>query len=69
MAIEDTTIECPICKTVIEDVYLFPDLIARFYKWTGTVNIKNGISHKPWYCTKHPINEMKNFEEKQRLNI
>ena len=69
MTIEDATIECSICKTVIEDVYLFPDVIARFYKWTGTINTKNGISYKSWYCAKHPINEITNFEEKQRLNI
>lgn len=61
MTTEDATIECPICKTVIEDVYLFPDVIARFYKWTGMVNIRNG---KSWYCPKHPISEITDFEEK-----
>lgn len=64
MTTDDATIECPICKTIIEDVHLFPDIIARFYKWTGIVNAKNGISHKSWYCPKHHINEIKDFEEK-----
>ena len=62
MTTEDATIECPICKTVIEDVYLFPDVIARFYKWTGTIDTKNG--YKSWYCPKHPINEITDFQEK-----
>ncbi len=64
MTIEDLTIECPICKTVIEDVYLFPDVIARFYKWIGTVSTKNGISHKSWYCPKHSIEEITDFQGK-----
>lgn len=46
------------CKTIIEDVYLFPDAIARFYKWIGMVYIRDGISHKSWYCPKHSIEEI-----------
>ena len=58
MTIEEGIIKCPICKTVIEDVYLFPDLIARFYKW-------NNINDDDiWYCPKHPIEEITDFEEK-----
>lgn len=64
MTIEDATIECSICKAIIEDVYLCPDMIARFYKWTGMVSTKNGISYKYWYCPKHPINEITDFQEK-----
>lgn len=62
MTTEEEIIKCPICKAVIEDVYLFPDLIARFYKWT--VSNRNGISHKSWYCSKHSIEEIRGFEEK-----
>lgn len=38
-------IRCSECKSKIEDVYLFPDLIAKFYKW-------NKIDNN-WYCAKH----------------
>lgn len=48
-------IKCPICKTIIEDVYLFPDLIAKFYKWN---NVNNN-----WYCSRHSIDDIRNFEE------
>jgi hypothetical protein len=69
VAIEDTEIEgriikCPMCKTVIEDVcVLSPGMIARFYKWTGTVNNVNGVQHESWYCQKHSTKEIKVFEE------
>lgn len=57
MTTEDAMIKCPICKVVIEDVYLFPDLIARFYKWTKTID-------NSWYCPKHSIKDITDFEEK-----
>lgn len=56
MTTEDATIECTICKTVIEDVYIFPDVIARFYKWTMAISNR--------YCPKHSIKEIICFEEK-----
>ena len=50
-------------EAVIEDVYLIPDLKARFYKWTGTIGNRNGISYKYWYCPKHSIEEIADFEK------
>ena len=31
MTDEDARIKCSMCDAVIEDIYLFPDLIAKFY--------------------------------------
>lgn len=54
--IENTKIECQICDAIIEDVYLFPELIARFYNW------KNAGRNDIWYCPKHSIEEIRHFE-------
>lgn len=63
---EERTIECSICKAVIEDVcILSPELIARFYKWVGTIREINGTLYRYWYCPKHDINEIKDFERKK----
>ena len=63
MSNEEEMIKCSMCEAVIEDVYLIPDLITRFYKWTGTIGNRSGISYKSWYCPKHSIEEIADFEK------
>lgn len=62
---EERTIICPICGVVIEHTcVLSPDVIAKFYKWTGTINDINGVPHQSWYCPKHSKEEITIFEDK-----
>ena len=63
MTKEEDMIKCSMCEAVIEDVYLIPDLIARFYKWTGTISNRNGISYKYCYCPKHSISKLKTLKK------
>jgi hypothetical protein len=63
---EDRTMTCSICEAIIEDVCVLPpEVIARFYKWTGTINNINCISQEFWYCQKHSMEEIKVFEERR----
>lgn len=62
---DERTIKCPMCEAVIEDVCILPPgVIARFYKWTGTINNINGISHESYYCSRHSTEEITVFEDK-----
>lgn len=62
---EERTIKCQICDAIIEDVCVLPpELIARFYKWIGTIRNRNGTLYESFYCPKHSTKEIKDFDSK-----
>ncbi len=58
--IKDLITTCSICKTQIKDVFL-PELVEE-YEWTGTWRKRNGKEIQFWYCPKHSIEAILNFE-------
>ncbi len=61
---EDDRIKCSMCEAIIDDVRLLdPEIVASFYGWRTRTDDDIGRS---FYCRKHSIGEIVNFEDGKR---